>query len=85
MIFNSLNNDYTMNDKQLLECAADEIKRLRNANQLMAARLDMFDAVMSALHGKPGFVQQGGFSPDVLFDIEARIKELNATEPSQQV
>jgi len=38
-----------MDEKELLQRALGEIKSLRKQNELMTARLDMFDAVMSAL------------------------------------
>ena len=59
-----------MNEKELLQRALSEIKGLRNRNELMAARLDMFDAVMSALHGKPAYNERGLMHPDIVYEIE---------------
>lgn len=39
--------------KYLLVRAVSEIQHLREENKIMSARLEMFDAVMSALHGQP--------------------------------
>jgi hypothetical protein len=40
-------------EQQLLGEAAAEIRSLRSANQLMAARLDMFDSMMLLLRSQP--------------------------------
>jgi hypothetical protein len=66
-----------MQEKELLERALVEIKGLRRQNELMNARLSMFDAVMSALHGQPATEQRGGMSPDIAYEIEKRIKSLD--------
>jgi hypothetical protein len=63
-----------MEEKELLSRALSEIISLRNRNQLMAARLDMFDAVMSALHGQPAKEQGGLMSPDIAYEIEKKLK-----------
>lgn len=60
--------------EQLLERALIEINSLRNRNQLMAARLDMFDAVMSALHGQPAQQTQGMMNPDIAYDIKKHLE-----------
>jgi hypothetical protein len=66
-----------MNEKELLQRALSEIKSLRNRNQLMAARLDMFDAVMSALHGQPARENSGLMSPDIVYEIEKAIATID--------
>jgi len=63
-----------MNEKKLLEMALSEIRGLRNKNRLMAARLDMFDAVMSALHGQPARESGGLMEPDIAYEIEKHLK-----------
>lgn len=53
---------------QLLKEASFEITRLRKENELMAARLEMFDAINAILHtdlAKRGY----GMSPDVVSEI----------------
>lgn len=65
-----------MEEKELLKRAAIEIKGLHKQNELMAARLDMFDAVMSALHGQPATNNRGGLSPDIVYEIEKAIANL---------
>ena len=64
-------------EKSLLSQSIGEIKSLRRSNELMSARLQMFDDMMSVLHGQAGFRDRGGMSPDVVFDLEAA---LNKTE-----
>lgn len=65
-----------MNEKELLERALGEINSLRNSNKLMRARLDMFDAVMSALHGQPASQREGLMHPDIAYEIEKHLKEI---------
>ena len=59
-----------MDNKELLQRALGEIKSLRKRNELMTARLDMFDAVMSALHGQPAHNQSGLMHPDIVYELE---------------
>jgi hypothetical protein len=66
-----------MNEKELLERALSEIMGLRRQNEIMNARLSMFDAVMSALHGTPAHEQRGVMSPDIAYEIEKKIKSLD--------
>lgn len=60
-----------MEEKDLLQRALSEINSLRKSNERMKLRLDMFDDVMSALHGKPGTQQSGGMSLDIAYEIES--------------
>jgi len=52
----------------ILKNAASEINQLRQANNLMGARLDMFDKMMSLFQTAP-FQQGQGYSPDIVYDI----------------
>lgn len=63
-----------MSEKEVLERALSEIKGLRRQNELMNARLSMFDAVMSALHGTPAVERQGLMSPDIAYEIEVKLR-----------
>lgn len=59
---------------QLLKEASLEIKSLRRQNELMRARLDMFDAVRQILHAN--VVYQGeGMSPDLAWAIDKHVAE----------
>lgn len=62
-----------MTEKELLQMSLNEIKYLRERNKIMAARLDMFDAVMSALHGQPATQRDGLMHPDVVYEIEKQL------------
>jgi hypothetical protein len=64
-----------MDEKELLQRALSEIRGLRESNKLMAARLEMFDAVMSALHGQPAHNNKGYMHPDIAFEIEAHLNK----------
>lgn len=65
-----------MNEETLLlKSAATEIKHLRESNNLMAARLDMFDKMMSLFYTQPNFGNCGGFSPDILWQIEQHLEK----------
>lgn len=65
-----------MNETQeLLHRAVLEINSLRRSNELMSAKLEMFDNVMSALHGQPAANRRGGMSPDLVWEIEKHLRE----------
>lgn len=66
-----------MNEKELLTYALSEIKSLRRQREISRARLDMFDDVMSALHGKPASKSDGLMAPDVVSEIEKYLYEAN--------
>lgn len=57
------------NTKQLLQQASDEIKQLRYENQMMSARLEVFDNVMLLFKSYPretGIIAK----PDICYDIK---------------
>lgn len=58
---------------ELLTEAAFEIKALRRQNELMNARLQMFDAINTMLHTTVP-TQGQGMSPDVVWAIEKFIE-----------
>lgn len=62
-----------MSDKLLFE-AAQEIKQLRSQNQLMAARLGVFDSMMSVLNAQVPHSQMG-MSEDLVWKIERHLNE----------
>lgn len=70
-----------MNENQMLQEAAAEIKTLRSQNQLMRARLDMFDCMMTVLHTEPARRGDGLMSPDIVWQIEKHLEaEKTATK-----
>lgn len=62
----------------LLKRSATEIKTLRSQNQLMSARLEMFDKMMVLLHTEPNYPGMGA-SPDVVYEIERHIDRESQT------
>lgn len=64
---------------ELLKSAVAEINMLRNQNQLMSARLDMFDSMMSVLHTDVAR-KSVGMSPDLVREIEKFVQKENTVE-----
>lgn len=69
-----------MNELELLQYAATEIKSLRRQNELMNARLEMFDNMMAVLHTTPASKYNGGMSPDIVYEIDKYI----TSQPKQE-
>lgn len=64
---------------ELLKSASFEIANLRRQNELMRARLDMFDSINAILHTDVARKQEG-FIPDVLAAIDQHLWEVNNPE-----
>lgn len=62
-----------MNEKELLTYALREIKSLRRQNEINSARLNMFDDIMSALHGQPAKQKGELMHPDIVYEIEKHL------------
>jgi hypothetical protein len=56
-------------EQDFLKRAAIEIRILRNQNQLMSARLEMFDSIMAVLHTDVAQKSQS-MSPDITWEID---------------
>lgn len=54
---------------ELLSRANAEIKNLRRQNELMNARLEMFDSINAILHTQVASQSQG-MSPDLVWEID---------------
>ncbi len=66
----------------LLNQAVFEIKSLRRQNELMKARLDMFDTVNKMLN--TSVPQQGSMmSPDLCYQIERFVERKDVTETKE--
>lgn len=63
-----------MESLELLQRAKDEIKTLRSQNQLMAARLGVFDDMMMLLKAAPVYSSYGSMHPDVVYEIDKAIE-----------
>lgn len=67
----------------LLQDASNEIKSLRRQNELMSARLSMFDDMMLMFRSEPRYSSQG-MSPDLVWAIDKFLNE-EKTLPSPPV
>lgn len=63
------------NTNDLLQEAAKEIKRLRDANAMQASRLQMFDDMMLLFRTEPPRFGCCNNSNDILFKLNNKIKE----------
>lgn len=68
---------------RLLKDASNEIKSLRSQNNLMAARLDMFDKCVLLLTANIQGRNQG-MSPDLVWDIDNFVSEKETVQSSNQ-
>lgn len=74
-----------MDDKDsLLAQAAAEIRSLRSQNQIMAAKLEVFDGMMMMLKTQP-FYQSVGMSLDLVWQIEKALQTPPATQAQNEV
>jgi hypothetical protein len=60
-------------DLHLLQRASNEIKELRKQNELMSARLEVFDSMMAVLHTPIATKMHGGMAPDLVYEIDKYI------------
>ena len=71
---------------RLLLSAKNEIVALRSQNQLMAARLGVFDDMMMLLKSAPVYPTYGGMSPDLVYEIDKAIEcEKSKVQPSENI
>lgn len=69
----TIKNTEIMNEEiQTLKESVEEIKTLRSQNELMGARLDMFDTMTALLHTQVASRNQG-MAPDLVYQIEKHI------------
>lgn len=71
-----------MSDKHLLIESASEIRQLRKDNQVMAARLDMFDKMMALFNTPPHYAPLG-MKEDVVYKLDKAIAEIEMYEAKQ--
>lgn len=65
-----------MENVELLQQAASEIRSLRSQNKLLSARLDMFDKCMVLLHTAPAYPGLGA-GEDIAWKIDKAIEQGN--------
>lgn len=63
-----------MEEQELLKMALGEIQQLRHENQIMRARLQMFDSMMSVFNADPGGDRIGGMHPDIVHELQKRLE-----------
>jgi len=61
-------------EQQLLQSAVSEIRSLRKQNELMSARLEVFDNIMRMFHTSPNWGNSGMMHPDIVYEIEKYIE-----------
>lgn len=68
---------------ELLKSATLEIKGLRSQNQIMKARMDMFDDCVALFSAR---VERGSMcmSPDLVWEIERHIESMTEPKTNQQ-
>lgn len=66
---------------ELLKRATNEIKMLRNQNQQLSARLEIYDNMINLFRAHPGY-GNGIMAPDLLWEIERHIS--NQTKEESQ-
>lgn len=69
-----------MENLELLQRAKTEIAALRKENQIMAARLGVFDDMMMLLKATPIYPSYGGMSPDIIYEIDKAIAAENSAK-----
>lgn len=71
-----------MNEQQMLQSALSEINSLRKQNELMAARLEVFDTMMRLFHTQPNFGGGGLMHPDIAWEINKYLEVQNTVKPA---
>ena len=62
-----------MENLELLQRAKEEIIILRSQNQIMAARLGVFDDMMMLLKSSPVYPSYGAMHPDIVYEIDKAV------------
>ncbi len=62
-------------DKDLLERAVLEIQQLRQANQIMGAKVEVMDLFALVLNTKPNYPSQG-MTEDIAWKMQRRIDDM---------
>lgn len=68
-----------MNKQQtasLLKEAAQEIQRLRQSNNMMSARLDVFDKMVALFDANANRGQNGCMHPDIMYELSKAAERL---------
>lgn len=75
----------TEETKDILLRAVDEITSLRRQNELMNAKLEMFDSLMLVLNTQPAYPRTQGMSPDIVWEMrKLASKETTTKSPANE-
>lgn len=72
-----MENDMSHNDRYLMLRAADEIKQLRRANEILGAKVEVMELFGMALRASPGN-GLNGMSEDIAWRLQQRAEEIAA-------
>lgn len=70
-----------MQETYLLRDASSEIKSLRRQNELMAARLEMFDTMMRLFHTTPNYGSGDTMEPGIVYQIDKYLESKTSPNP----
>lgn len=77
-----------MKDIQLFEQAVNEIQYLRKQNEIMKARLDVFDSMITVLTGAMNSPKRehnlSDLAPDIVYKLKKRIQEYELLQAGQR-
>lgn len=62
----------TKDEKNMMETAVHEIRSLRRQNEILSAKVEVFDSIMQVLHTSPATRSQG-MSPDIAWQMEKHL------------
>lgn len=62
-----------------METAIHEIRSLRRTNEILSAKVEVFDSMMQVLHTNPAIRGQG-MSPDIAWQMEKHLTEQRKEE-----
>lgn len=69
----------TKDEERMFQEAVNEIRSLRRQNELLSAKVDVFDSIMQVLHTSPA-TKNVGMSPDVAWQIEKHLNNWRQEE-----
>lgn len=73
----------TKEEKSMMETAIHEIRSLRRTNEVLSAKVEVFDSMMQVLHTSPATRNQG-MSPDIAWQMEKHLSEQRKEEAQIQ-
>jgi hypothetical protein len=71
-------------NKNTAQAALNEIESLRKQNELMAAKLDMFDKCFLMFNTTPAYPSYGAMHPDAAYELRKAIAAAEQTEKAKE-